>query len=115
MKLYREHYQPQRVALQSEGGLNAVATRSEDGHTLVLKVVNASAAVSDCLIRVDGVEVREATQWVVAAELRERNTILHPHRIAPVESPVAGASTEFVHTFPAHSVTVMELHVAGGS
>ena len=40
MKLYREHYQPRRVALESAGALNAVATATEDGDTVVMKVVN---------------------------------------------------------------------------
>ncbi len=108
MKLYREHYQPNRVGLQAVGGLNAVATRSDDGRTLVLKVVNAYDAPSRCRIRIEGFQPVSARQWVVAADPLERNTMLHPHRIAPVESTVEGVAEEFVHAYPAYSVTVLE-------
>lgn len=108
MKLYRDHYQPNRLALEAAGGLNAVATCSEDGETLVLKVVNPDSSPSRCRVAVQGFSIAEATQWVVSAGLRDRNTMLHPQRITPVQSPVPDVAEVFAHTFPAYSVTVME-------
>ena len=45
MKLWRDHYAPQRIALEGQTEpLNAVATKSADGKTLYVKAVNPSDA-----------------------------------------------------------------------
>jgi alpha-N-arabinofuranosidase len=110
MKLYRDHFQPTLVACESLGGLNANATLSEDGKTLILKVVNPAAEDVKCAIDIAaGFSVKRARQWLVQAGLQERNTLQEPNHIAPVESGVSGAASDFTHVFPAYSVTVMEL------
>jgi len=109
MKLYREHFQPTLVACETIGGLNANATRSDDGKTLVLKVVNPSADEVRCAVSVQpAFPVKRATQWVVKAGLDDRNTLQDPNRIAPTESSVNAAGNEFVHAFAPYSVTVIE-------
>jgi len=110
MKLYRDHFQPTMVDCENLGGLNANATLSENGKTLVLKVVNPAAEDVKCAIDVAaGLSVKRARQWLVQAGLDERNSLAEPNHIAPVESPVTDAANAFTHVFPAHSVTVMEL------
>ena len=110
MRLYQEHFQPTLVACENLGGLNANATLSQDARTLVLKVVNPAAEDAKCAIDIGAAfPVKRARQWVVKAGLDERNTLQQPSHIAPVESSVAGSANSFVHTFPAYSVTVMEL------
>jgi len=109
MKLYREHYQPRLVRLESAGDLNAVATASENRRTLVLKVVNAAPHETACAVEVaPSFPVASAKQWVVTAGLQDRNTLDEPARIAPVEGQLACGPGGIVHRFPAHSVTVME-------
>ncbi len=110
MKLYREHFLPERIALEARGPLNAVATRSEDGKRLVLKVVNPTERTVAATVSLGGgFRPVEAAQWVVRAGLEERNTLEAPDRIAPTESPLAVEGSEFEHDFPAYSVTVIEL------
>ncbi|MBM3472110.1 MAG: DUF1080 domain-containing protein [Armatimonadetes bacterium] len=110
MKLYQDHFQPTLVTCESLGGLNANATLSEDRKTLVLKVVNPAAEDAKCAIDIAaGLSVKRARQWLVKADLDERNTLAEPNHIAPVASPVTDAANAFTHVFPAHSVTVMEL------
>lgn len=107
MKLYREHFLPERVALEAQGPLNTVATRSEDGSRLVLKVVNPTDQPVRTRVRL-GEGVTSGRQWVVEARLTERNTLEEPNHIAPRESTLSVAP-EFAHTFPAYSVTVIEV------
>lgn len=110
MKLYRDHYQPTRVAMEAAGPLNAAATRSRDKKTLVLKVVNPTAEQVACALEIGpGFSPKRGTRWVVQADLTDRNTLEEPNRIAPVEEPLAELGHEFVHRFPPYSVTVMEL------
>jgi alpha-N-arabinofuranosidase len=109
-KLYREHYQPTRIAMEAAGPLNAVATLSRDKKTLVLKSVNPTAEAVDCAVEINAAfRPKRGRQWVVRADLTDRNTLQEPHHIAPVERPLEQFGAEFVHTFAAHSVTVMEL------
>ena len=76
----------------------------------MLKVVNPAAEDVKCVIDIGAaLPVKRARQWVVKAGLDERNTLAEPDHIAPVESSVAGSTNSFVYTFPAYSVTVMEL------
>jgi alpha-L-arabinofuranosidase len=110
MKLYREHYQPTRVAMEAAGPLNAVATISPNKKTLVLKVANPTAEDVACSVEIDAAfKPKQGKQWIVEAGLEDRNTLEEPNRIAPVETELGNVSSEFVHHFPAYSVTVMEL------
>jgi len=110
MKLYREHFQPNRVASKTSGALDAVATVDDAGNRLVLKVVNAGNRAVDAVIRLGGgFAPRAGTAWTVRAELRERNTLDRPNRIGARAARLRVARGEFDHRFPAYSVTVLEL------
>jgi len=110
MRLYREHFQPNRVALEVTGTLDAVATVDDAGNRLVLKVVNADAKAVDATVRLGGgFSPRSGTAWTVRAGLRERNTLDRPNRIGARAERLAVARGEFGHRFPAYSVTVLEL------
>lgn len=116
MKLYREHFQPTLLACDSAGVLNANATLSRDGKTLVLKVVNPTAEEVNCAIELGhAFPVKSAREWVIRAALQDRNTLTEPNRIAPVEAPLLDAANSFLHVFPPYSVTVMELERQSGS
>ena len=77
MKLWREHYAPQRIALEGESApLNAVATKSADGKTLYFKAVNPSDEAVPVVLKLAGGAAGKATLQVVApGDLHARNTL----------------------------------------
>jgi alpha-N-arabinofuranosidase len=110
MQLYRQHYQPNRVQLISLGSLNAVATASADGKTVVLKVVNAQPEDVTCTLQIVApFKPKTGRRWTVQAGLEDRNTLAEPHKIVPVESKLADLDAASTVTFPAYSVTLLEL------
>ncbi len=109
MKLYRAHFQPRRLGLEKVGPLDAVAALSEDGKTLVLKVVNPTAEARLCAVRIEpGFKVRRAAAWQIRAGPEERNTMADPDRISPEQVRVDSLPHSTIHSFPSYSVTVLE-------
>lgn len=90
MKLWREHYAPNRVALDGDlGTLNAVATRSADGKTLYLKLVNPSDKSVAIALDVRGATLGSASLQVVApGSLADRNTLESPDHVSPKSAAV---------------------------
>ncbi len=115
MKLYRDHFQPKRVEHRATGGLDVMATTSDDGKTLVLKVVNASGKPITARIALGEFTPKTAKGWVVtAANVKERNTLDKPDHIAPKSVAIGGFNagspqSKLMHTFPRISVSVLEL------
>ena len=100
MKLWREHYAPQRIALEGETGpLNAVATRSADGKTLFVKAVNPSDAAVPVVLKLAGGAAGKATLQVVApGDLAARNTLEARDVVQPKPGAVrAGRLDAAVH------------------
>jgi alpha-L-arabinofuranosidase len=88
MKLWREHYAPQRIALDGPTEpLNAVASRSEDGKTLYVKAVNPAAEAVRVQLTLNNVAPGKASlQLVAPGDLAARNTLeardtVRPHRL----------------------------------
>jgi alpha-L-arabinofuranosidase len=114
MKLYRDHFQPLRVACQSPESLNVTATRSPDGRRVVIKVVNADGQAQTADLVVDGpFRVRSVRAQRVAAALEDRNTLQEPNRITPVTVPVQKAGNRIALDLPPLSVTVVEMSGSG--
>jgi alpha-N-arabinofuranosidase len=110
MKLFRDHFQPLRVACESPAGLNVTATRSTDDRTVVIKAVNAASSAMAADVEVAAPFVaRRATAQRVAAGLNDRNTLGTPRRIAPVPVTVQMRGNRATVEFPALSVTVIEV------
>jgi alpha-L-arabinofuranosidase len=112
MKLWRDHYATQRIALSGEPGtLNAVATKSADGHTLYLKAVNpATEPVKVSLAIEDGFAVGKASiESITPDSLEARNTLDAPHAIrsAPGKLDVSGQRVRF--EMPRWSVGVVTI------
>ncbi len=106
MKLWREHYAPQRIALEGEAGsLNAVATRSADGRTLFVKAVNPSDEAANVLLQVTGDTPDSATlQLIAPGQLAARNTWMAETWSNPDRPPCirkAGCYGSRCHRFPA--------------
>ena len=131
MKLWRDHYAPKRVELTSDSAelngenpiVNAVATRSEDGKTVYVKVVNNQMADSVLKLKINGVDVKSAQAQTVTPELQngeqakeklsKRNTLDAPAAIAPKDNPVSTSNSGLLEiTLPSLSATVITVDVS---
>jgi alpha-N-arabinofuranosidase len=107
MKLWRDHYAPIRIGLDGDvGGLNAVATKSEDGKTLYFKAVNATNEGRNVTLNV-GSGKTSASLQLITAELSDRNTLENPNAIAPRAVPVQLDGNTVTFAMPAYSVGVI--------
>lgn len=96
---------PLRVECQGFGDLDVVATKSEDGNTVVLTVVNPSGTEQTAKVHVEGFAAKHVRCMVLAGELSDVNTPGEPKRITPKK---VEAKLEAIR-FPAHSVTSLRL------
>ena len=81
---------------------------------MILKVVNASAEPQTAAIELSGLDgkVKSATATVLtSANPDDENSFAEPNKVVPVASPVENAAGRFSHTFPASSVTVLQIKV----
>jgi alpha-L-arabinofuranosidase len=94
---------------QASPSLYAVAGLKRDTGELILKVVNASAQPMDTTLNLHGIEKISAGKAVVltSADLKDENSFDNPTKVVPKEETVTGVSTNFIHQFPANSVTVL--------
>ncbi len=92
--------------------LSVSASRSVDGRLLTLSVVNLSGE-EDCAaeVKLSGLEkVGSArARLLTSAGLADVNDFEDGERVAPRETAVQAAIPSFVHTFPAKSLTVIEV------
>jgi alpha-N-arabinofuranosidase len=89
MKLYREHYAPQLLRITgAPDALSAVATRTADGHTIVLKLVNTSAKPMEIRLKLSGsLHPRKVEMFTVAPDsLTARNTMEQLDAVRTIES-----------------------------
>lgn len=92
-------------------GLDVLATRSEDGKTLVLNIVNVSGDVRKASVSLSGFEgVRAmAHVWTLAAAPDAVNPPDGPEVVHTNESDLRITGTQFDYTFSAYSDTVLRL------
>jgi len=93
-------------------GLFASATWRRRDQTIVMKVVNNAAMSNAATIAVEGgMALNPAGHATVltSAARTDQNTFDEPSLMTPVESVVTGVGPSFPFTFPANSVTVLEL------
>ena len=92
--------------------LYASATISEGGDEIILKTVNVAAEPQTTEIvigGVDGVDAEGKLTVLTAAGPMDENHIDQPAKIVPVEQPLENAASNFLHTFPGNSVSVIRL------
>ena len=80
---------------------------------LYLKLVNASSVPQALTILLDGastVEKKGKESLLSATNTQETNTIDDPERVVPVEHELRDLSSSFVHTLPAYSIQVLQIH-----
>ncbi len=112
MKLWRDHYAPDRVSLDGETSpLNAVATRSADGRKLYLKAVNPSEQPVRLSLTIGGgFSVGGAACRLVAPDsLAARNTLDAPAAIGPASAPVEVEGRTLRLTLPRWSAGVVTI------
>jgi alpha-L-arabinofuranosidase len=105
---------PLRVASETnspDNDLDVTATTSEDGKTLVLKVVNSGAKPHQAAVRLNDFAPSSspAEVWTLSGELTAVNTPDAPEQVRSVESKVKVEGATFDYTFPAHSYTIVRL------
>jgi alpha-N-arabinofuranosidase len=116
MKLWRDHYAPARIAVDGETGrLNLVATKSQDGQTCYVKVVNPTAAPQAVVLSVAApYQIDEARLQIVAPHaLDARNSMDQPDCVRPEPGQIEmrGATTGW--TLPAQSAAVVTIKLVG--
>lgn len=90
------------------------ATRDTKKNKIYLKVVNATGVPQNVQVELQGNEkvAAQGKAVTIASEKPENtNTITEPVRITPVSAEVKGWGKRFRHSFPAWSVTMLELQI----
>jgi hypothetical protein len=114
-KMYSENYQPVEVrssVSDSNNNLDVSSQLSQDGKTLVLKVVNLGEKVASASIRIHGYSpvhpVAEVEQ--LSGSLFEANMATMTQQIHPLKKPWQPIFTndETKYDFPPHSITVLK-------
>jgi alpha-L-arabinofuranosidase len=89
-----------------------VATRNRQTGLLYLKVVNAGGIDQTVNINVSGVTKVSADGSMTelkADKPEDTNSITEPEKIIPVVSKIKGLGKKFTRTFPAYSITVLQV------
>jgi alpha-L-arabinofuranosidase len=109
-----ENHLPLRVASDGTSpgdALDVVATRSEDGKTLVLQVVNASPEAHTARVSLSAFTPGPgaAHAWTLTGDLKAVNTPAGPDETRPRESSFTPAGERFEYVFEGHSYTILRL------
>jgi len=114
MKLWRDHYQPERLEADTSGlgRLNVIASRSLDGSTLVVKAVNPTSTQAEVTGTLDDPRGRFAGaactfELVAPGSLNARNSMQAPDAVKPMPGEVKLATRELKFTMPPWSVGVI--------
>jgi alpha-N-arabinofuranosidase len=90
------------------------ATHDSASGKIIVKIVNRADAAQDVKVVISGVSgIADAgTATVLQADNRDAtNAIDDPKHVVPVTEDVTGLGTSFTRTFPACSITILELSV----
>jgi hypothetical protein len=116
-QMISRNYQPIVVKSELENATNqdvdVCATKSDDGKTLVLQVVNANATEVTLPLKISGFKptTRFARVQTLSGPLDARNTAANPDSIKPtiVEWKHGPGDGETIVTFAGHSFTIIRL------
>lgn len=93
--------------------LYATAARDAATGEVILKLVNATAAVSTLAVELAGVrQVRAGTLTILQGDPDDENTMDSPDRVAPYTTAFAPAGPGFEVALPAHSFSVLRVGAA---
>jgi alpha-L-arabinofuranosidase len=87
----------------------AIAGKDEQTGDMILKVVNSAPDPAPMTIQVDGAQIGQGAQVIVLTSVNptDENTFDQPTKIAPRSETLRVAGPHFVHSFPAHSLTIV--------
>ena len=110
-----KNHLPLRVSASVVGNLDVTATRSEDGTTLALHIVNTGGRAANSTIQLDDFGEGQAIMdvWTLSGSLNAANTPEEPERIVPIEETQTVNAKEFTYQFLPYSYTIIKL--SGGS
>jgi alpha-N-arabinofuranosidase len=112
MKLFRDHFAPQQVALGGDtGGLNVIATKTEDGKKLIVKLVNPTEKAIDAKLAPGGAfaAATPKMQLVAPDSLDAKNSFDQPDVVKVVDGKIARSGSDVTFSMPRWSVGVVEL------
>jgi len=102
------------VSYPASGSLAASASYAEARGQIILKTVNVTGDDIPTTLSLAGLAavVPEASVTVLTStSATDENTLDQPDRVAPAAATITNAATNFLHTFPANSLTVMRLQL----
>jgi alpha-N-arabinofuranosidase len=114
MKLWRDHYAPFVVAMEGLAHpLNAIATKSADGKTVFIKVVNPSSQTVSAIwqIAADSLVVNAKVSVVAPGDLSARNALTAPHRVRPRSAKTRHDGQTVQITLPPFSAAVVTVQL----
>ena len=107
MKLWRDHYAPERVALSGDTGpLNVVATRRPDG-AVIVKAVNPSGEQVRVELSLPVVVSAAVARVVAPGSLQARNSLTQPDRVRVEDHAVQTDGRTVLVEMPALSAAVV--------
>ncbi len=112
MKLWRDHFAAQRIAVTGDAGpLNVVATTSSSPRQYILKAVNPTDAARVVWVSVAGVAqlATPRLQVIAPGSLSARNTLERPHEIRPATIDADRADARVRFTLPPYSLAVLTI------
>ena len=112
MKLYRDHFAPDLLQIAGDlAGLSATATRTADGETIYVKLVNPvdREVAVDVTLRGDFPLLAASMELVAPDNLDARNTLEQPTAVQAVEGKVERAGMSARFSMPRWSVAVVTL------
>ncbi len=93
-----------------DNALDVTATRSTDGKTLVLQVVNSADTAQTASVNLaDFVPRKQVAIWTLAGALTAVNTPKHPREVVWHKTEVEQGAPGMQYTFLAHSYTILRL------
>ncbi|MEJ2883022.1 beta-L-arabinofuranosidase domain-containing protein [Pedobacter sp. GR22-6] len=103
-------HQPLRVKTSITGGLDVTASRSEDGKTLILHVVNTASISYPTKLQFEEFENRKDLVEVasLSGELNDRNSPDKPEKCKTQNTTIHLPVTNPVYEFPAYSYTILK-------
>jgi len=110
MKLWRDNYAPERVAVTGEAGpLNVSATRRSTDGEVIVKVVNPGREAASLELSVPGQVSAAKAQMVAPGGLDARNTLAEPGRVKVQDLAVKTDGGKATGELPALSAAVVTL------
>ncbi len=105
-----ENHMPLHVSGAAvEGNLDVTATRSEDGQTLVLHVVNTQKDAQEAAVEISQFAGKQsaAKVWTLSGNLSDANTPDEPEKIVSKKNTIQLSGDKFNYRFPAYSYTII--------